>query len=239
MSTEHADPGHGHSPAAWTAVTIMLVAFTIGTVAFFLDVPWLVWASAGLLVVGAHRRLGPRPCRLRRRRREGRREGALTRALRTDRERGRRRARAPCRRAPSPRSRRAALARPAALDALAALAAGRPRQGHRRDQAFEPVARRARRRSPTRPRSPRSYELGGASAISVLTEGRRFGGSLADLESGARRGRAARAPQGLHRDAVPGARGARRGRRPRAAHRGGARRRHPARALRPHRRSSA
>ncbi|HET6672386.1 MAG TPA: indole-3-glycerol phosphate synthase TrpC [Agromyces sp.] len=29
----------------------------------------------------------------------------------------------------------------------------------------------------------RSYELGGASAISVLTEGRRFGGSLADLES--------------------------------------------------------
>ena len=52
MSTEHADPGHGHSPAAWTAVVIMLVAITIGTVAFFLDVPWLVWASAVLLVVG-------------------------------------------------------------------------------------------------------------------------------------------------------------------------------------------
>lgn len=52
MSTEHVDPGHGHSPAAWTAVIIMLVAFVIGTVAFFLDVPWLVWASAGLLVVG-------------------------------------------------------------------------------------------------------------------------------------------------------------------------------------------
>lgn len=47
------DPGHGHSPAAWIAVTIMLVAFSIGTVAFFLDVAWLVWASAGLLVVGA------------------------------------------------------------------------------------------------------------------------------------------------------------------------------------------
>jgi indole-3-glycerol phosphate synthase len=29
----------------------------------------------------------------------------------------------------------------------------------------------------------RMYELGGASAISVLTEGRKFGGSLADLES--------------------------------------------------------
>ena len=53
MSVESVDPGHGHSPAAWTAVTIMLVAFTIGTVAFFFDVPWLVWASAGLLVVGA------------------------------------------------------------------------------------------------------------------------------------------------------------------------------------------
>ncbi|GGR24956.1 MULTISPECIES: DUF6704 family protein [Agromyces] len=53
MTTEHADPGHGHSPAAWTAVVIMLVAFTIGTVAFFFELEWLVWASAGLLVVGA------------------------------------------------------------------------------------------------------------------------------------------------------------------------------------------
>jgi hypothetical protein len=53
MSTEHADPGHGHSPAAWTAVVIMLLAFAIGTFAFFLDLQWLVWASAGLLVVGA------------------------------------------------------------------------------------------------------------------------------------------------------------------------------------------
>lgn len=53
MSEESADPGHGNSPAAWTAVIIMLVAFTIGTVAFWLDLAWLVWASAGLLVVGA------------------------------------------------------------------------------------------------------------------------------------------------------------------------------------------
>jgi hypothetical protein len=52
MSTDH-DPGHGHSPAAWTSVTIMLIAFVIGTVAFFLDLQWLVWASAALLVVGA------------------------------------------------------------------------------------------------------------------------------------------------------------------------------------------
>jgi hypothetical protein len=52
MSTETADPGHGHSPAAWTAVTIMLIAFVIGTVAFFFELEWLVWASAGLLLVG-------------------------------------------------------------------------------------------------------------------------------------------------------------------------------------------
>lgn len=53
MSHDIGDPGHGHSPAAWIAVTIMLVAFTIGTAAYFFEVTWLVWASAGLLVVGA------------------------------------------------------------------------------------------------------------------------------------------------------------------------------------------
>ncbi|HEX5858119.1 MAG TPA: DUF6704 family protein [Microbacterium sp.] len=52
MSNPDGDPGHGHSPAAWTAVTIMLAAFTIGTVAFFFDWAWLVWASAGLVIVG-------------------------------------------------------------------------------------------------------------------------------------------------------------------------------------------
>lgn len=52
MSDDIHDPGHGHSPAAWTAVTIMLIAFTAGTVAFWFDRPVLVWASAGLLVVG-------------------------------------------------------------------------------------------------------------------------------------------------------------------------------------------
>lgn len=51
MSDTH-DPGHGNSPAAWIAVTIMLVAFTAGTVFFWLDMPALVWASAGLLVLG-------------------------------------------------------------------------------------------------------------------------------------------------------------------------------------------
>ncbi|MDX2025193.1 DUF6704 family protein [Microcella sp.] len=46
------DPGHGDSPAAWTAVTIMLIGFSIGTVAFFFAIEWLVWASAALVLVG-------------------------------------------------------------------------------------------------------------------------------------------------------------------------------------------
>ena len=51
MSDTH-DPGHGNSPAAWVAVTIMLTAFVIGTFAFWFEVVWLVWASAALLVIG-------------------------------------------------------------------------------------------------------------------------------------------------------------------------------------------
>lgn len=76
----------------------------------------------------------------------------------------------------------AALARPAALDVLAALAP--------RDRVH--IIAEIKRASPSRgpladivdPASLAvSYETGGASAISVLTEGRRFGGSLADLEA--------------------------------------------------------
>jgi membrane protein YdbS with pleckstrin-like domain len=46
------DPGHGNSPAAWTAVTIMLIAFVIGTIAFFMETEWLVWAAGALVIVG-------------------------------------------------------------------------------------------------------------------------------------------------------------------------------------------
>ncbi|MDR6868526.1 hydrogenase-4 membrane subunit HyfE [Microbacterium resistens] len=52
MTNPIADPGHGHSPAAWTAVVIMLVGVTIGTTAFFFDLPAIVWASAVLVLVG-------------------------------------------------------------------------------------------------------------------------------------------------------------------------------------------
>ncbi|CAN5170240.1 indole-3-glycerol phosphate synthase TrpC [soil metagenome] len=76
----------------------------------------------------------------------------------------------------------AALDRAPALDVLGALAP--------RDRVH--IIAEIKRASPSRgalsdipdPASlAASYELGGASAISVLTEGRRFGGSLADLEA--------------------------------------------------------
>jgi indole-3-glycerol phosphate synthase len=75
-----------------------------------------------------------------------------------------------------------ALAREPALDVLAALAP--------RDRVH--IIAEIKRASPSRgplaeivdPAALASaYQLGGASAISVLTEGRRFGGSLADLEA--------------------------------------------------------
>jgi hypothetical protein len=47
-----ADPGHGHSPAAWAAVIVMTFALAVGTVAFFLAVWWLVVASAVLVALG-------------------------------------------------------------------------------------------------------------------------------------------------------------------------------------------
>jgi hypothetical protein len=50
--TIESDAGHGNSPAAWTAVIIMLVAFAIGTVAFWFELPWLVVGAAVLLVIG-------------------------------------------------------------------------------------------------------------------------------------------------------------------------------------------
>lgn len=51
MSDEN-EPGHGNSPAAWVAVVIMLVGFTGGTLAFWFEQAWLVWAFVALIVVG-------------------------------------------------------------------------------------------------------------------------------------------------------------------------------------------
>jgi multisubunit Na+/H+ antiporter MnhG subunit len=46
------DPGHGHSPAAWTSVLIMLVAIAVGTVGLYIDQLVVVYAAAVLLVLG-------------------------------------------------------------------------------------------------------------------------------------------------------------------------------------------
>ncbi|WP_193598885.1 HGxxPAAW family protein [Microbacterium sp. YJN-G] len=53
MTNPIADPGHGHSPAAWTAVVIMLLGFTVGTVFFCLEMAVGVWISVAVIVLGA------------------------------------------------------------------------------------------------------------------------------------------------------------------------------------------
>ena len=48
----HADL-HGSTPAAWTAVVIVLIAFTLGAIAIVLGPNWvLFWVSVALAVVG-------------------------------------------------------------------------------------------------------------------------------------------------------------------------------------------
>lgn len=43
---------HGQTPAAWTAVIIIIFAFFLGTFAVIIAQPWLFWVSVGLIVVG-------------------------------------------------------------------------------------------------------------------------------------------------------------------------------------------
>jgi uncharacterized membrane protein len=52
MSENLNDPGHGDSVASWAAVIIIMIAFTIGTFAFWFDMAALVWASAVIAVAG-------------------------------------------------------------------------------------------------------------------------------------------------------------------------------------------
>jgi hypothetical protein len=52
MSENLSEPGHGDSLAAWVAVVIILLAFGLGTLFFWFDQAFLVWASAGLALVG-------------------------------------------------------------------------------------------------------------------------------------------------------------------------------------------
>lgn len=52
MSNQNTDPGHGDSVAAWTTVSIIIVAFALGTLFFWLDIAILVWACAFLALAG-------------------------------------------------------------------------------------------------------------------------------------------------------------------------------------------
>jgi hypothetical protein len=44
---------HGNTPAAWTAVTIMLIGAALGTIAMIFLNWTLFWISVGIIIVGA------------------------------------------------------------------------------------------------------------------------------------------------------------------------------------------
>jgi hypothetical protein len=50
MSADHDD--HGSTPAAWTAVTIIMVAFVVGGIGVLIAQPWVFWAGVALVLVG-------------------------------------------------------------------------------------------------------------------------------------------------------------------------------------------
>jgi hypothetical protein len=50
MSDSH---GHGHTPAAWTAVGIMFVGFLIAGIALPVAKPWVFFVGLGIVVLGA------------------------------------------------------------------------------------------------------------------------------------------------------------------------------------------
>lgn len=54
-SSGHEEPhdDHGSTPAAWTAVVIITLAFVVGTVAIILANWTWFWVGVGLVVVGA------------------------------------------------------------------------------------------------------------------------------------------------------------------------------------------
>jgi hypothetical protein len=52
MTEHHDEPGHGNSIAAWATVGVIILAFSIGTLFFFLDNAVVVWLSAALALAG-------------------------------------------------------------------------------------------------------------------------------------------------------------------------------------------
>lgn len=51
-SHEEAHDDHGSTPAAWTTVTIITIAFIVGTLAIVLANWPMFWAGVGLVVLG-------------------------------------------------------------------------------------------------------------------------------------------------------------------------------------------
>ena len=51
MATEH--DNHGNTPAAWTAVVIIIIGFTVGTIGVIVATPAVVFVGVGIVVLGA------------------------------------------------------------------------------------------------------------------------------------------------------------------------------------------
>ena len=52
LETAEDHDDHGSTPAAWTAVVIITIAFTVGTLAIILGNWPMFWVGVGLVVVG-------------------------------------------------------------------------------------------------------------------------------------------------------------------------------------------
>ncbi len=50
MSDQHDD--HGSTPAAWTAVSIIMIAFLVGGLGILIGQAWVFWAGIVLVAVG-------------------------------------------------------------------------------------------------------------------------------------------------------------------------------------------
>ena len=48
----HEHDRHGQTPAAWTAVTIVMIAFFVGTLGVVLGQYVMLWIGVGLVVLG-------------------------------------------------------------------------------------------------------------------------------------------------------------------------------------------
>lgn len=52
MSEDAVHDNHGQTPAAWTAVVIMMFAFLWGGLGLILGQSWMFWSAFGIFVLG-------------------------------------------------------------------------------------------------------------------------------------------------------------------------------------------